>query len=79
MLYQIKAQLYKLDKFRSISTVLFKFYGRILGLYKAFERFSSTLQGRFNLQGLEESLLNSSTWQACVNPVMVWTILFVLF
>ena len=79
MLYQIKAQLYKLDKFRSLSTVLLKFYGRILGLYKAFERFSSTLQGRFNLQGLEESLLNSSTWQACVNPVMVWTILFVLF
>ena len=53
--------------FRSLSTVLSSTEnGRIQGLFKAFEWFSSTFQGRFNFQ---ESALNSSTFQACVNTV----------
>ena len=38
--------------------------GKIQGLYKAFECFSCTFQGKFNFQGL----FNASTFQACANP-----------
>ena len=53
--------------FRSLSTVLSPTENRrIQGLFKAFEWFSSTCQGKFNFQ---ERPLNSSTFQACANPV----------
>ena len=56
--------------FRSLSTVLSPTENsRIQGLFKAFERFCSTFQGRFNFQGLfKKSPLNSSSFQACANP-----------
>ena len=41
--------------------------GIIQGLLKAFECFSSTFQGKFNLRTFQESPLNSSTFQACAN------------
>ena len=44
--------------FRSLSTVLiFTENSRIQGLFKAFEWFSSTFQGRFNFQGLFKKAL----------------------
>ena len=43
--------------------------GKFLELFKAFECFSSTFQGKFYFQ---DSLVHvySSTFQACVNPVL---------
>ena len=60
-----------LNWFRSLSTVLSPTENStIQGLFKALEWFSSTFQGRFNfLRTFQESPLNSSTFQACVNPV----------
>ena len=44
--------------FRFLSTVLsFTENSRIQGLFKAFEWFSSTFQGRFNFQGLFKKAL----------------------
>ena len=40
------------------------------GLFKAFEWFSSTFQGRFIFKDFHESPLNSSTFQACANPAV---------
>ena len=46
--------------------------GKIQGLFKAFECFSSTFQGKFNFQGLlQDKSVYSSTFQACANPVSV--------
>ena len=43
--------------------------GKIQGLFKAFECFSSTFQGIFYFQGLFKTVtVYSSTFQACVNP-----------
>ena len=45
--------------------------GKIQGLFKIFESFSSTFQGKVNFQGLFKTalyLVYSSTFQACVNP-----------
>ena len=42
--------------------------GKIQGLFKAFECFSSTFQGKFNFQ---DSPIYSSNFQACANPVYV--------
>ena len=68
MLHQIKAQQFYTD-LGLLSTVLSPTENsRIQGLFKAFEWISSTFQGRFNFQGLFKSPLNSSTFQACVNP-----------
>ena len=69
MLHQIKAQQFYND-LGLLSTVLCPTENsRIQGLFKGFKWFSSTFQGRFNFQGLfQESLLNSSTIQACANP-----------
>ena len=39
--------------------------GKIQGLFKAFECFSSTLRGKFNFQ---DKPVYSSTFQACANP-----------
>ena len=52
--------------------------GKIQGLFKAFECFSSTFQGKFNF---EDSPVYSSTFQACANlgsfeqpnPMFKWT------
>ena len=41
--------------------------GKIQRLFKAFECFSSTFQGKFDFQGLFKTVL-SSTFQACANP-----------
>ena len=43
--------------------------GKIQGLFKAFEGFSSTFQGKFNYQRLFKSPVYTSTFQACANPV----------
>ena len=43
--------------FRTLSTVLSSTENRIQGLFKAFEWFSSTFQGRFNFQGLFKKAL----------------------
>ena len=44
--------------------------GKIQGLFKAFECFSSTFQGKYNFQGLFKTVLYIfNTFQACVNPV----------
>ena len=40
--------------------------GKIQGLFKAFECFSSTFQGKFNFQGLFKTVLYI---QVCANPV----------
>ena len=54
--------------------------GKIQGLFKAFECFSSTFQGKFNFQ---DSLVYSSTFQACVNLeialIKTTTLLYALF
>ena len=43
--------------------------GKIQGLFKAFECFSSTFQGKFNFpRTFEDSAVYSSTFQACANP-----------
>ena len=41
--------------------------GKIQGLFKAFECFSSTIQDKFYFQGLFKTVLYSSTFQACAN------------
>ena len=65
MLHQIKAQQFYTD-LGLLSTVLSPTENKtIQGLFKAFELFSSTFQGRFNFQ----RLFNSITFQACANPV----------
>ena len=67
MLHQIKAQQFYTD-LGILSTVLSPTKNsRIQGLFKAFELLSCTFQGRFNFQ---VSSLNSSTFQACANPVL---------
>ena len=54
--------------FRSPKTVLNpSVNGNIQGLFKAFEGFSSTFQGKFNFQ---DSPVYSSIFQACVNPAL---------
>ena len=40
--------------------------GKIQGLFKAFECFSSTFQDKFNFQ---DSPVYSITFQACANPI----------
>ena len=67
MLHQIKAQQFYNDLGLYQSTVLQKIVefkdfsrhenSRIQGLFKAFEWFSSTFQGRFNFQGLFKKAL----------------------
>ena len=45
--------------------------GKIQGLFKAFECFSSTFVGKFNFQGLFMTVLYiqvTGTFQACANP-----------
>ena len=55
-----------LYKLRSPKTVLnHPIKSKIQGLFKAFECFSSTFQGKFNFQ---DSPVYSSTFQACANP-----------
>ena len=44
--------------------------GKIQGLFKTYECFSSTVQGRLNLRTLQDSSVYSSTYQACANPVL---------
>ena len=46
--------------------------GKIQGLFKTFECFSSTLQGKVKFQGLFKTVrtVYSSTYQACANPVI---------
>ena len=41
--------------------------GKIQGLFKAFECFSITFQGNIYFQGLQDSPVYSSTFQACAN------------
>ena len=41
--------------------------GKIQGLFKAFECFPSTFQGKFYFQ---DTPVYSSTFQACANPVL---------
>ena len=45
--------------------------GKIQGLFKAFECFSSTFQGKVNFKKrtFQDSPVYSSTSQACANPV----------
>ena len=47
--------------------------GKIQGFFKAFECFSSTFQGKFNLQGLYKTVLYdySGTFQACANLLCI--------
>ena len=68
-LHQIKA--HKFILIRVSKTVLIPpVNGKIHGLFKAFECFSSTFQDKFNFQGLfQDSPDYSSTFQACANPV----------
>ena len=62
MLPQIKAQFFT-------ETVLNPpVNGRIQGLFKASEGFSSTFQGKFKSQGLFKTVLYSSAYQACADP-----------
>ena len=65
MLHQIKAQQFYTD-LGLLSTVLSPTENsRIQGLFKAFELFSSTFQGRFNFSWtFQDSPLNSSNFQA---------------
>ena len=43
--------------------------GKIQGLFKTFESFSSTFQGKFHPQGLFKTIFFfSNTFQACANP-----------
>ena len=42
--------------------------GKIQGLFKAFECFSTTLQGKFNFQGLFKTVL-SSVYSSTFKPV----------
>ena len=57
MVHQIKAQLFYTD-FGLYQTMLSPTEScRIQGLFKAFERFSSTFQGRFNFKGLFKKVL----------------------
>ena len=44
--------------------------GKIQGLFKAFECFTSTFQGKFYFQGLFKTVLNIQVLQACANPEM---------
>ena len=62
-----------LYRFRSPKTVLNPpVNGKIQGLFKAFECFSSTFQGKFNFQGLSKTVLyiqvlfNSSLCEPCI-------------
>ena len=56
-LHQIKAQQFYTD-LGLLSTVLSPTENsRIQGIFKAFELFSSTFQGRFNFQGLSKKAL----------------------
>ena len=68
MLHQIKAQQFYTDLGVSSTVRSQTEKSTNQGIFKAFEPFSSTLQGRFNLTTFQESPLNSSTFQACVNP-----------
>ena len=59
--------------FRSLSTVFSSTEkSRIQVIFKAFEWFSSTFQGKFNFQGLfsrkPSKFKYFSTFQACANP-----------
>ena len=57
MLHQIKAHQFYTD-LGLLSTVLSPTENnKIQGLFKAFEKFSSTFQGRFNFQGLFKKAL----------------------
>ena len=42
--------------------------GKNQGLFKTFECFSSTFQGKSIFQGRQDSPVYSSTFQACANP-----------
>ena len=57
MLHQIKAPQFYTD-FRSPKTLLNSLInGKIQGLFKTFESFSRTFQGKFNFQGLFKTVL----------------------
>ena len=73
MLHQIKApQFYTyLGLHKTVLSSLAN--GKIRELFKAFECFSSTCQVIFfYFQGLQDSPVYSSTFQACANPVLAF-------
>ena len=64
MLHQTKAPQFYTD-IRSPKTLLNPpVNSKIQGLFKAFECFSSTFQGKFNFQGHQDSPVYSSTFLA---------------
>ena len=52
---------------------------RIQGLFKSLSDFPVLLRNRFNFQDFQEIPLNSSTFQACANPVIRARIHKILF
>ena len=76
MLHQIKASQFYTE-FRSPKTLLKPpVNGKNQGLFNAFESFSSTFQGKFNFQGLQDRPVYLSTFQACANPRGLGSLIF---
>ena len=71
MLHQIKAPQFYTDLGLKKNTLLNPPENdKIQGLFKDFESFSSTFQGKLNFQGLFQDIpVYSSTFHACANPV----------
>ena len=65
MLHQITAPKFYTDLGLQKTVLNPRENGKIHGLFKAFECFSSTFQSKFYFQ---DSPVYSSTFQACVNP-----------
>ena len=68
MLHQIKAPQFYTDLGLQKTVLNPLANGKIQGLFKIFECFSGTFQGKFYFQGLQDSPVYSSTFQACANP-----------
>ena len=66
MLHQIKAPQFYTDLGLKKTVLNPLANGKIQGLFKVFECFPSTFQGKFYIQ---DSRLYASTFQACANPV----------
>ena len=72
MLPQIKAPQFYTDLGLKKTLLNPPVNGKFQGLFKAFVCFSSTVQGKFYLfsRTFQDSLVYSSTFQACANPVL---------
>ena len=68
MLHQIKAPQFYADLGIKKTVLNPLANGKIQGLFKAFECFSSTFQGKFHFQSFQDSTVYSNTFQACANP-----------